>query len=60
MRKSEATRRYEELAAAMDEMRETSQVVVAGLVADGFTDEQARWLMVGVMTSHLRKEDTDD
>lgn len=38
---------YIELAENMDSMREVLRVVIAGLVADGFTDEQARRIIVG-------------
>lgn len=40
---------YEELATAVDEMREALRVMVAGIVADGFTDEQAREIVVAIM-----------
>lgn len=40
---------YEELATAVDEMREALRVMVAGLMADGFTDEQAREIVVSIM-----------
>ena len=39
---------YEELAKALDEIREMLRATVAGLVADGFTDEQARELVVAL------------
>lgn len=38
-------------AAAIDHMRELARAAVAGLVADGFTDEQARAMVSGVFTS---------
>jgi uncharacterized membrane protein YebE (DUF533 family) len=41
---------FDELAKAIEEMREVLRAMVAGLVADGFTDEQARALVVSVMT----------
>ena len=39
---------YEELAAAVEEMREAFRAFVAGLIEDGFTEEQARALVVGI------------
>lgn len=50
---------FEELAAAVENMREGFRAMVAGLVADGFTDEQARALVVAIMTNK-RDEDEDD
>ena len=40
---------FDELAEAIGEMREVTAAMVAGLVADGFTDEQARELVVALM-----------
>jgi uncharacterized membrane protein YebE (DUF533 family) len=48
---------YEELAGNIEQMREIFRAMVAGLIADGFTDEQARALIVSVMT---KKDDDDD
>lgn len=48
---------YEELAANVEAMREIYRAMVAGLVADGFTDEQARALVVSITT---REVDDDD
>jgi hypothetical protein len=53
-------KRYEELASGLDDMREVARAMVAGLVADGFSEEQARWLVVGIMTTHLRKDSTEE
>lgn len=39
---------YGELANGIDDVRETLREMVAGLVADGFTDEQARTIIAGV------------
>jgi len=39
---------YEELAVAVETMREAFRAMVAGLIEDGFTDEQARQLVVAV------------
>jgi hypothetical protein len=41
---------YEELAANIEQMREIFRALVAGLIADGFTDEQARALVVAMIT----------
>lgn len=48
---------YEELAKNLAEMREAFRAMVAGLVADGFTDAQARELIVAIFTN---KADQDD
>lgn len=37
---------YEDFAKALDEIRENLRAMVAGLMADGFTEEQARELVV--------------
>jgi uncharacterized membrane protein YebE (DUF533 family) len=37
---------YEEFAAGLDEFREAVQAMVAAFQADGFTEEQARRLIV--------------
>lgn len=42
---------YEEFAKALDEIREMLRATVAGLVADGFTDEQAREIVTGLWKS---------
>lgn len=39
---------FNQLAAGVDELREALQAMVAGLVADGFTDEQARDIISGL------------
>jgi len=41
---------FDELAKAIGEMREVMAAMVAGLMADGFTDEQARELVVSIIT----------
>jgi uncharacterized membrane protein YebE (DUF533 family) len=56
-RKSEMGIDFEELAASIESMREIFRAMVAGLVADGFTEEQARALVVEITT---RKADDDD
>lgn len=40
---------YEELAIAMDNLREVLRGMVAGLVNDGFTDREARAIVTQVM-----------
>lgn len=47
---------YEELAASIDAMREAFRATVTGLVADGFTDEQARALVVAIFTNRPSEE----
>ena len=39
------------MAANIEAMREIYRAMVAGLVADGFTDEQARALIVAITTN---------
>lgn len=46
----------EALASAVDVVRETMRAFVAGLVEDGFTDEQARDIVAG----SLRHRNDDD
>jgi len=46
---------YEELAANVEQMREIFRAMVAGLTADGFTDEQARDLIVSIMTKQSKE-----
>ncbi len=48
---------YEELAGSIDQMREIFRAMVAGLMEDGFTEEQARALVVEITT---RKMDNDE
>jgi len=40
---------FDELAEAIGEMREVTAAMVAGLVADGFTEDQARELVVAII-----------
>lgn len=47
---------FEELAESIDSMREIFRAMVAGLMEDGFTEEQARALVVEITT---RREDSD-
>lgn len=39
---------YEEIAKQVENFRETQRALVAGLLADGFTDEQARDIVAGL------------
>jgi len=48
---------FDELASSIENMREIFRAMVAGLMADGFTEEQARALVVEITT---RKVDDDD
>lgn len=47
MKKNEESR-YELLARGVDEIREMVRAVVAALVDDGFTDEQAREIVTAI------------
>lgn len=42
---------YEELAESVGALREILQAIVAGLRADGFTDEQARAMATSIFTN---------
>jgi hypothetical protein len=48
---------FEALAESIDSMREIFRAMVAGLMEDGFTEEQARALVVEITT---RKDSEDD
>lgn len=50
---------YEALATGVDEMREVIRAMVAGLVADGFDDPQARDIVAGLWRT-LGKKTTED
>lgn len=39
---------YEALASGMDQLRETLKIMVAGLVEDGFSEDQARMIVTGL------------
>ena len=39
---------FSDVAHGVEEMRETFRAMVAGLIADGFTDEQARDIIAGI------------
>jgi hypothetical protein len=55
---TEATRRLEALAAGVDEMRESLRAMVAGVQADGFTEREARVIVVGYFAAQItRTED---
>lgn len=41
---------YQELADGLDEMREVLRAMVSGLVADGFSEQQARDIATSVFT----------
>lgn len=46
---------YSDLAQSVDAMREMVRALVAGLVDDGFTDEQARTIVAGIFGSGTSK-----
>lgn len=50
---------FEELAQAVEGMREVMQVFVAGLVADGFTDKEARSIIAGLFAARAEAEGND-
>ncbi len=43
------------LAAGIEQMREGLAAAVAGLIADGFTDREARMIIAGVMAAQGNK-----
>lgn len=45
------------LAEAIDEMRETVNAVVQGLISDGFDEDQARTIATGIFGSMTRRND---
>lgn len=47
---------YEELAKGISEMREAFRAMVAGLVEDGFTEQQARELVVAIATREVGED----
>jgi hypothetical protein len=48
---------YEALAKGVEQMREAVKAMVAGLIADGFSDEQARDIVAGLWRSTGRPAD---
>lgn len=48
---------YEELAKSVDNVRESLRALVAGLMEDGFTDEQARSLVVSMFQMFAKADD---
>jgi hypothetical protein len=51
---------YQELADNLDQMREILRAMVAGLIADGFTEQQARELVVSVVAQKPTEDSDDD
>jgi uncharacterized membrane protein YebE (DUF533 family) len=52
---------YQALAEGIDEMREMVRAMIAGLVADGFSDEQARAIVAGFFAvMGGKKQEGDD
>lgn len=45
---------YTQFAGALDDVREVLRATVAGLVSDGFSEEQAREITAAVMTKACR------
>lgn len=50
---------YEKVAKGAEQMREVIHAMVAALVADGFSDEQAREIIAGLWRVAGRGEDSD-
>jgi hypothetical protein len=50
---------YEQIAQGVDELRETLRVMVAAVMAEGFTDEQARDIVTGLWRSLGMKKSED-
>lgn len=50
---------YETLAQAIDATRETVRALVVGLMADGFSDSEARDIVAGLFRN-LRRTDEDE
>lgn len=48
---------YNALAEGLQNLRETLAIMVAGLINDGFSEEQARVIITGVMSHKTEKED---
>lgn len=48
---------YESLAQSVEQVREVMKAMVAGLVADGFSDEQARDIIAGLWRSAGKPDD---
>lgn len=55
----EASIDYSVLAQAVDEIREVCNVAVAGLMADGFTDREARAIIAGFFAAKGVDSGTD-
>lgn len=47
---------YSEFAAALDTIRELLRATVAGLMADGFSEEQARQIATHIITATNEEE----
>jgi hypothetical protein len=50
---------FEALAAGVAEMREAVRAMVAGLMTDGFSEEQARDIVAGIWRSTGKKSSED-
>lgn len=45
---------------SLDEMREGVNAFVQALKADGFTDSQARWIVVGIFTQQIKDQPANE
>ena len=43
---------WQQIAAGIEQMRETVRAIVAALIADGFTDREARAMTAAMFTNH--------
>lgn len=48
---------FDLLAQGVEDLRESLRAMVAGLVADGFTDREAREILVGIWRMQGKEED---
>lgn len=48
---------YPEMAVGVDTLRETLRVMVAAIMAEGFTEEQAREITTGIMRRVPKDDD---
>lgn len=58
--RDKSTMDYSQLAEAVDEMREAVRAVVAGLMADGFDETQARTITTGMFAAITNKGKSDE
>ena len=60
MRRAKKADMYVELAEGLDIMREALNAMVAGLMADGFSEEQARDITTAILTRKPDQEEEAD